>query len=141
MTAGRSDENVDFSFGLSAIRMTELGPDAVVASEVQESGIEAVFAIAVGVPPEYDSFRVVAQQCQCRAAKVNERIFEAADEGFDALVVGELRVAIARIAEARGECYQLRWTAPRHHEIDLALLAGLRLEAHDRLGLHFWLEG
>jgi hypothetical protein len=132
---------LDLSFGLGAIRMTELGPDAVVAGEVQESGIEAMLAVAVGVPPQYDGFRVVAQQCQCRAAKVSERVFEATDQGFDALVVGELRVAVARIAETRGEGHQLRWTAPQHHEIDLALFAGLRLEAHDRLGLHLWLEG
>lgn len=129
-------EPLDLALGLGPIRPTQPGHESAALGQRQQVAMPAMQPLAVGVTLDNHRLGVVQQDLLGNAAEVLERLPKATHEGLRILVVGEAHVARPAEAERRHERQQRIAAAPDHREVCLHLLAGRRLEAHDRIVGH-----
>src|SRR5690349_6562143 len=107
---------------------------------VEEPGMEAVHAAAIGVPLQHHSLHVVRQHFSRHATERRKRVLVTPDQRLDALVIAELDIGHATPAECRNEHRQTFRPVPDRGPIRLHLLTWLRLEPDNRFGNRRWYQ-
>ena len=91
-------EPLDLALGLSSVWRAELHVEAVVLGEVEQLAVVLVLALVLGIAFDHDRFGIVAEHMQRHASKPVKGAFQTRNQGFGALIVGELDEGIARVA-------------------------------------------
>src|SRR5690606_30605201 len=128
-----ADRPLDLALGPCSVRSTRSRSKAPVLSEAQKLGVQdqrATFAASVVV---HDGAHLVEEQLRRHAAEVRERRLKPADQRLHVLATIELQPQQPGIGEHDQQRVPPAPWQIESAEIDLALKACRRLEAHDRI--------
>lgn len=125
-----ADEPLDFALRLGPVRLAQTRQRAGMFEVIEEAGMEAMRAPAIGVALQHDRLHAVEQHFRRHPAKRHERVLMARDQRLDPLVVAELNVSRPAPAERRDEHFQFV-TADRR-PVGLHLLTRFSLKPDNR---------
>src|SRR3990167_7548657 len=126
-------EALDLALGLGAIRSTHARPEAELVGQREQVRMPAMLARAIGIALDDDGLGIIEQQLVRHSAEVDQGLANTGEPGLAVLAIEEADVGGAAIAERGNQGLERLAASADGGEVDLHLLAGAGLEAHDRV--------
>ena len=124
-------EALDFAFGTRPKRSANARSKIVGVGQIQQRGMPAVLAFAIGIAFEDDGSRIIEQELLRNATEKHEGLANTGEPCLAVLALTEAHVGGAALAERGDKCLESEPPASDGGEVDLHLMAWWGLEANN----------